>query len=226
MKHSAFLLGIVALAVVAWNPAPGLAAEPPVTLVFSHQMEDQRGDPIGGIYWLTFALHRDLGDTRILWTEEFPVAVDMGRYQVELGKERSFPDGLPLLESVLSVSLDGRELVRMKVEPTMLPGAQRPPEAGKEAAGGCPRCESAATADNAERLQGMTYQQLEATISAKKVRLGQKSVRSPMAGDPEAEGDLFHLMCPPGFVARGLEGRLKEGSVVSLQVVCSPLEAQ
>ncbi len=195
------------------------------TLSFSHTLKDARGDPVGGVFWMHFSLHSAEGEATQVWWEEFPVAVDMGTYQVELGRERPIPHSLPE-DLLLVVALDETELLRMPVEGTMwsdtdgVPswGQKRP---GKGPEGACALCEEAREARNSHRLQGMTFQQLETTLARRSIRLGEGIRRVAISQSPQ-EG--LRLLCPPQHVAVGLEIPTPEQPEKAMELLCAPLE--
>jgi hypothetical protein len=212
---------------VAGSVRPCLAAVPK-TLVYTGSMADEKGAPVGGIYWFRFALHRSKSDQKMVWSEEMYAALDMGNYQVELGKERPIPQALDLTTLFLSVQVDGLEIHRLQVDNTMISGGSgRAATAGNKSAasdsGSCQDCEKAKRAEDCDRLGGMSVKQLANTVAAKQLKVGTTAHFTSAVGS--GEGSPFRLTCPPGFIVTGIKGKADE-KISNLQLVCSPLEAK
>lgn len=215
---------LVVLTVLILLPVAGLSA--PKTLVYTGALSDEKGGPVGGIYWFRFALHRSRSEAKMLWSEEMYVAVDRGTYQVELGKERPIPQALELTGLFLSAHVDGVEVQREQVADHMVSGG--PPKVAEpgDAFAGCELCRKAVVAERAEeceRLGGMSVKQLSEQVAKKQVRVGTSAHFTSSVG--AGEGADFRLSCPPGFVVTGVKGKATD-SIGNLQLVCSPLETQ
>jgi len=216
--------GVAALLVLGILGATPAAAVPK-TLKVTNSLTDEKGAPLGGIYWFRFALHRGRSDAKMMWSEEMYVAVDKGTYVVELGKERPIPQALKLAGLFLSIQIDGSEVQRLEVEEAMIAGGRT---AGTSGAGagpgsGCEKCKRAERAGDADRLGGLSVKQLTETLAKKQIQVGTSATFTSSVGD--GEGSPFRLSCPPGFVVTGLKGKTGD-QISSLQLVCSPLEAQ
>jgi len=200
----------------------GAQAAAPKTLVYTGTVTDSKGATMGGVLWMRFALHRDKVDQKQLWFEEIYVAVEKGSYQVELGKQRPIPQAVDLTTLFLSVQVDGVEVQRVPVEASMISSASAEPAAatGAGASGACGQC---ANADNASRLEGMTFQQLVETAAKRSIKVGATAHFTSAVGS--GEGTPFRLTCPPGFVVTGLKGKAGD-TLGNLQLVCSPLETE
>lgn len=217
---------VLALLVVG-VACPSLAAVPK-TLVYTGSMADEKGAPVGGIYWFRFALHRSKSDQKMVWSEEMYAALDLGNYQVELGKERPIPQALDLTTLFLSVQIDGIEVHRLQIDNTMISGGSgRAATAGNDPAAGdsgsCDVCAKAKQAENCDRLGGMSVGQLANTVAAKQLKVGTTAHFTSAVGS--GEGSPFRLTCPPGFVVTGIKGKADD-KISNLQLVCSPLEAK
>jgi hypothetical protein len=216
---------LVALAFLTIMPADLLAV--PKTLVYTGSLTDEKGGPVGGIYWFRFSLHRSRSEKKMLWSEEMYVAIDRGTYQVELGKERPIPQALELTGLFLSVHIDGIEVHRQQVEEAMVSGGN---SSAVEVAGGsgdgCEDCRKAVVAERAEdceRVGGMSAKQLVAQVAKKQIQVGTSAHFTSSVG--AGEGTPFRLTCPPGFVVTGIKGKA-EDSISNMQLVCSPLETK
>jgi len=221
-----FVAGCLSVAVVLGGV--DLVAQERGTLVFGHTLKDSRGDPVGGVFWMKFSLHRGMADVQTVWSEELPVAVDMGNYLVELGKDRPIPADVPS-ELYLSVALEDTEIVRVPVAehmwsmgPDGVSSWRWSATAAREAAG-CASCDKAKEAANCERLQGMTFQQLEKTVAQRSVSIGSGVVRVTSVVEGTGAG---RWVCPPGFVLVGMEGSLQGDADSPLQMLCAPLETR
>ncbi|MEC9072668.1 MAG: hypothetical protein VX938_09830, partial [Myxococcota bacterium] len=108
------LISTIVILLVCLLAAPAALAGK--TLVHQGLLEDSRRKPIGGIFPLSFSLHKKPKGGKTLWSESHFVAVDHGTYEVELGTTRPISDKLDLSKLFLSVSLTGGdEIVREKV---------------------------------------------------------------------------------------------------------------
>lgn len=198
----------------------------PKTLVYTGSLTDEKGGPVGGIYWFRFALHRSRSESKMLWSEEMYVAVDRGTYQVELGKERPIPQALALTGLFLSVHIDGLEVHREQVGEHMISGGPDVTLGADDGYGGCDVCKKAVLAERAEeceRLGGMSVKQLTDQVARKQVRIGTSAHFTSSVG--AGDGTDFRLSCPPGFVVTGIKGKAGD-TIANLQLVCSPLETK
>ena len=225
------LLRLVLIAAMLLPLFPRTAEAVPKTLIYTGSLKDEKGGPIGGIYWFRYALHRTRNEQKMLWSEEMYVAIDSGNYQVELGKERPIPQALDLTDLYLSVTVDGHEISRTPIEPYMISGGP-PDQAGDSPAGKraapvgaetCKHCQRADRAADAERLGGMSVKQVTNLVAKKQVQVGTAAHFTSTVGS--GDGSPFRLSCPPGFVVTGIKGKADEG-IANLQLVCSPLETK
>jgi len=219
------LISILVTAVVLAGAASAHAALPK-TLVYSGALNDEKGSPLGGIYWMRFALHREKEDQKQLWFEEVYVAVDKGQYRVELGKQRPIPQAVELTTLFLSVQVDGTEVQRVPVDASMVSpgtvtGAEGQGAAFPGASGAA--CAQCVNADNAARLEGMSFRQIVETVAKKGLKVGATAHFTSAVGS--GEGTPFRLTCPPGFVVTGIKGKAGD-TIGNLQLVCSPLEVE
>jgi hypothetical protein len=213
-------------------------AGPGKTVVYEGELQDAQRKPIGGIFPLSFSLHRNAKKGRSLWKEEHFVAIDEGRYAVILGSRTPIPSGLNLAKLFLSVSLSGgNEIVRERLSPDSLRGpatsgsrvtSRKPGDIGDpkkiveyaETAGLAYEAEHAKVAD---RIGDWTQAEIEDHLknAGGKVRIGSSKRYTGSAG---GEGGVtYELKCPKGHAVTGVRGG---GGIYldSIQLICSPLE--
>ena len=195
---------------------PTAAAAPPRTIIYEGSLRSADGAAVSGIYWMRFSLRRSSDADAELWSEQTYVAVDHGRFVIELGKRRAFPPALELGGLWLTVVNDGVVLMRSQVDPAWVSGSAG--GAGRA----CERCGAAAKADNAARFAGLDLDQLKAVL-ARSVGPGGKRRLTSAAGSTDGEG--FTLECPPGHVLTGIEGTAGDG-LRSLRLICRSMEAR
>lgn len=227
----------ILLALVWLVPASEGLAAPGKTVVYEGKLQDANRKPIGGIFPLSFALHRNAKKGRSLWKEEHFVAIDEGVYAVELGSKTPIPSGLDVSRLYLSVSVSGGdEIVRERLSTEAVKrGAQSKDTATKkgraagdskgvveyaETAGLAYEAEHAKVAD---RVGDWSQAELEDHLKnvSGKVRISSSKRYTGSAG---GEGGVtYELKCPKGHVVTGVRG----GSGIyldSIQLICSPLE--
>jgi len=222
--------------------APAMAKS--ATLVYEGKIEDSKRKAVSGVFPLSFSLHRSTRGGKSVWTESHFVAVDDGKYVVELGSRRAIPEKLKIEKLFLAVSLTGgAEIVREKVQPQSvrrdakeaLPATAQAPtqvpvkarqQGNKtvvdyaESAGLAFEAEHAKVAD---RVGRMTESELLEKIRSGggKAKIGTSKRYTSSAG---GEGGIsYELKCPKGHVVTGMRG----GSGIYIdrvQLICSPLE--
>ncbi len=193
------------------------------TLVYTGSLNDETGKPVGGVFWFRFALHRAKSEKKMLWSEELYVAVDRGTYQVELGKERPIPQALPLTDLFLAIHVDGIEVQRVRVDETMVSGGPAEPPSADPQPAACEACKTAERAADADRLNGMSVEQLTELMARKEVQVGTGTHYTSSVGS--SDGTPFRITCPPGTVVTGIKGKADD-RISNLQLICSPLEAK
>ena len=219
-----------------------VASAKSATLVYEGKLEDSKHKAVGGVFPLSFSLHRSTRGGKSVWTESHFVAVDDGKYIVQLGSRRPIPAKVSVEKLFLAVSLTGgAEIVREKVQPESVrrQDAATQAAAPETAAPAKPRtqggksvvdyAESAGLAFEAEhakvadRVGRMTETELLAKIreGGGKTKIGASKRYTSSAG---GEGGIsYELKCPKGHVVTGMRG----GSGIYIdrvQLICSPLE--
>ena len=201
---------------MALAAGPGVAA-PARTLIYEGSLRTEDGQPVAGIYWMRFSLRRSPDADAELWSEQTYVAVDAGRFVVELGKRKAFPPALELGGLWLNVVNDGLLLMRTVVDPAWISGGAAGPRGA-----GCETCRRAAISDNATKFAGLDLDQLKAVL-ARTLGPGCKRRLTSVAGS--TDGETFTLECPPAHVLTGLEGTAADG-LRSVRLICRPMEAR
>ena len=230
-----FLMSSVAL-------AEDSALDETYALLYSGEFIDQNNEPISGVFPLTFSLIPK-GKKKAIWSEEHFVAVVDGVYHVTMGYEKPLPVAFLKSVVVLSVRLEGREVVRQEIEPTLV----KKPTASTAAVVG--DASYAERCGDAESLQGQSAAEFagadvelrldkhikdsnshgggHGSSTAEKpaetvtLSLGKKTHKTNYAGG--SGGSSFSLNCPKGYLVTGVEGRAG-GVIDSLRVVCTRLE--
>lgn len=226
------------LLALAWlAPASDVFAASGKTVVYEGKLQDADRKPIGGIFPLSFALHRNARKGRSLWKEEHFVAIDQGRYEVRLGSKTPIPSGLDVSKLYLSVSVSGGdEIVRERLSTDSVRSASKSSDAGSrkgktsgdnksivayaETSGLAYEAEHAKVAD---RVGDWGQAELEDHLKniSGKVRISSSKRYTGSAG---GEGGVtYELKCPKGHVVTGVRGG---GGIYldSIQLICSPLE--
>jgi len=206
--------------IICFLAGTAVAEVAPRTLIFEGALKDPKGTPISGIFWMKFSLHQHESDRKELWSEQTYVAVDQGRYVVELGKERRFPTRLELVGVWLKVAVDNTTVVTERVRPAWIfsPGEHM----GEITKPQCDTCSRALGAANADKLSGLTLKQVTAVI-ARAIRPGRTRRTTSVAG--KSDGKVFQLECPPGHVMTGIQGSADD-TIRSIKLICRPLEVR
>lgn len=241
-------LVVVSLGLVpgAWAKGPrGHGAKASKQVRYEGKLQGADRKPIGGIYPLTFSFFRSARGGRPLWSESHFVAVDDGRYVVQLGKKRPIRATVNLDRVYVGVALTGgEEIVREPLRPAPEPPPQvAAPSAGApsaapvtaaptkgadgrlvvdyaETAGEAYEAHHAKVAD---KLGSLTAEDVQEKLkrTGGKATLGKKKHFSASAGGDG--GTHYELLCPPGYVVTGVRGG---GGIYldSIKLICQPLE--
>lgn len=199
-------------------------------LDFESRLKDENNRPVSGIFPMVFQLKKKKG--KVFWKEQHWVAVDNGRYRLQLGKKKKLPKRFDPKTVRIAVKIAGAGVVLE--EP--LSGADASlasvEDAGgkrivqyAEKAGFAYDTEHASVADRlgewTAKLLTETLQNLQKKQKKRKIKIGRNRINMTSAGG--VGGTPFEQMCPPGTVAVGLRG----GSGIyidNVQLVCAPLE--
>jgi len=231
-----------------------LAADPTSRVVYGGRLEDAQGRPVGGIYPLTFSFYRTEKGGRAMWSEAHFVAVDNGLYGVELGREKPFPRTLDLTRAFISVSVNGKEIVRdrfapeaaaapepaapaqPKAEPAVAPAADpaigAPPQAAKgtyaDLAGFAYEAEKAKTADS---VGGLTAVDLRNLIKQSTAAETPKETQKVRIGEAQRFTEQVGGLGGQPFTLQCPPGHVvtgirgqAAGYVDQIALICSPLE--
>lgn len=218
-----------------------------VSVVYQGVLQNEEGEPVGGVFPLTFHLYRGSMSADPLWTEQHYVSVVDGRYQVTLGEQSPLREHLLAGERWLGVELDGQqELLRDQI---LVDRPDRADDADGEAderithadvAERATEAERARFAETAASLDGLTADDVEHKAELALERLGDHiadpnahdAVAGPAVGEGTQRagdevggtgGTSYEMHCPDGYVVTGIEGGA--GRVVdSITLLCSPLE--
>ena len=222
-------------------------AEDPSRVVYEGQLLDSAKRPLSGVFPMEFNLFRSEKSTRGAWSEQHFIAVEDGRYTIELGATKPIPSSLNLDRVYLGVTIGGQELVRelLRTAPVAKePAGKRPSatapsaevtkddvivtaprqrtaeESYAEIAGFAYEAERAKVADS---IGGMTARELQALIKEARqpVSIGSRSRESGVAGG--SGGQPYTLKCPKGHIMTGITGSAA-ALVDSVGIICSPLE--
>lgn len=239
-RISLFLVVFVALLVPAWASADD---EKKIELIYTGEMIDQEGQPVSGIFPLTFKIFDSEKGKSSEWTETHFVSVVAGQYTVSLGRDAALPERAAEEKVYLGVTLDGGELVRQPLNATPMSAVS---ERGGVISGAVGEVEFAQRAGDADTLGGFgpenfapadTAAKLDGHIKNSKIHGGGTAAAAPTGGGGAtlggrtwksdyaggSGGKPFALTCPEGYVLTGIEGR--SGAVMdSIRAVCTQLE--
>ncbi len=240
---------LASLTAIGSVSAQAPAAATGAAVAYEGKLQDSKRRPIGGVFPLTFSLYRSPQGGKAVWSESHFVAVDSGKYLVDLGYKRPIPPTLPLSELFLAVSITGgEEILRERIDakairagaeavpPVATVGATAP--AAPTTAPAAPAPSGRAVVSYAEEA-GLAYEAEHAKVADRvgnlteeaiveqlkggggKATVGTKTRYSPQAG---GEGGVaYEVKCPKGMVVTGVRG----GAGIyldSIQLICSPLE--
>lgn len=215
---------------------PPKGTEIPVTSVYVGRVVDEAGKPVGGIYPMVFKLYPSVKSRAPIWSEPWWVAVDNGKYRVQLGAKKPLPTRADITNMILSVEITGvGEIVREPFRGKPTGGSEGPAaSAQSRAKGGVKYADTAGYAveaehaKNSDRLQNLTLEEvtrkiLEDVGGAKGgVRIGKARRLGNRVGGPGGSAE-YNEICPPGTVMVGIRGGA--GIYIdSIQIVCAPLE--
>ena len=217
----------------------------PLIVRYSGELIDEEGKPISGVFGITFQLFETEDGAENIWSERLFVAVDLGEYTVDLGRQNALPRNLTDQRRWLSVEVDGvGELLREQI-PLRAPSATPPGVPARieelsfaSLADRAVSADTARVAENAERLGGKTLEEIDrypelyrqfmelrsqvhAIRNSGGTRVARRTTTTEQTGGPG--GAHYRITCPDGQVVIGITGRA--GNVVdAIGVICAPLE--
>jgi hypothetical protein len=252
MKEQVLTIALVmVLSTLAWGDAFARKGEKKRILVYSGQLLDDQGGPMGGVFPLTFSFHKKARGGTAMWSEAHFVAVDSGAYVVELGRQRVIRRSIDLGQLYVGVRVTkGPQLVRERFivegeEPEVF--IRRDTTATSSSSSSSTRQGSrtatsnrtsvdyaekagfafaAEKADDATRLGGLTLEQLKRKLgsgSGGSITIGEQPWMSQSKGG--VGGTSYELLCPEGYVMTGIRGG--SGMYVDrLGIICSKLKSK
>ena len=210
-------------------------------MVYEGKIEDSNRKAVSGVFPLSFSLHRSTRGGKSVWSESHFVAVDDGKYVVQLGNRRPVPEKLNVEKLFLAVSLTGgAEIVREKMQPqSRREAAQGDSVAAPSAAPARPRPQGSKTVVDYAESAGLAFEAQHAKVADRVGRMtesellekirsggGKAKIGAPKRYTSSAGGEggiTYELKCPKGHVVTGMRG----GSGIYIdrvQLICSPLE--
>ena len=207
------------------------AADKRTVLQFESTLKDEDQKPVSGILPMLFELRKAKGG-KAFWKEKHWIAVDNGKYALQLGRTAPLPKGLDTSSTIIAVSIVGAGEVLsepLSGKPLEVPGGSAGGGDGKrlvqyaEKAGFAYEAERAGSADRiGEYTAKLLAETLEALDKRKvKIKISKNHINLSSVGG--AGGTPFEMVCPPGLVMVGLRGGA--GIYIdNMQAVCAPLE--
>jgi len=201
-------------------------------LQFDSTLKDEDNKPVSGVFPMTFELRKPK-QKKAFWKEKHWIAIDNGRYAVQLGRDAALPKNLdpktaimvvtiPGVGEIMQEALAGGDAALAEIDDSVGAGGKRIVQYA-EKSGFAYEAERATVAD---RIGIYTAKLLQESIEAlekrkAKVKVGRNHTNLTSIGG--AGGTPFESICPPGTVVVGIRG----GSGIyidNFQVVCAPLE--
>lgn len=200
---------------------------------------------ISGVFPITFELYDNEKDSTPIWQERHFVAVDLGTYTIDLGKQTALPAHLLNQRRWLAVNVQNLgELLREQItlKPHKDEQKQAPTKIDRlsfaELADRAVTADLAHVAADAQRLGGKTLEeidrfgelqrqfvQLRARVnniqSMGNTTVAERTTMSDPVGS--GPGEYFRLRCPAGQVVVGITGRAND-AIRNAQLICAPLE--
>lgn len=211
-----------------------------VVVIYRGTLQNEAGDPISGVFPLTFKLYRGSMSAEPMWSETHFVAAVDGRYQVPLGHRTALGEHLLRGERWVGIELDSEtEILRDRITIDGLDDGDDDGQPGDRVSH-ADVAERSIMADDALALDGMSAEDIEDMANLPMRRLGEHiadpdahdAVSGPKIGSPSraadeqaggSGGSPYDIRCPDGHVVTGITGGA--GRLVdSVTIVCSPLE--
>ena len=213
--------------------AAGKQTKNRTTVPYTGVLQDENLSPVGGVYPMRFSFYKARTSKRAVWSEEHWVAVDAGKYRVELGAQKKIPSKLKLEEVFVGIVLKGageilRERLLASVQPVSPPSLVQKPTAkasspsstlGPGVVERAMHAYEAEHAINADKLNHQTLEDIKKQLVIP-VRIGKSTKTTGSVGG--GRGQPFEESCPEGYVATGFKGAAGR-YVDSLSLICSPL---
>ena len=199
-------------------------------LEFESRLRDENNKPVSGIFPMSFQLKKPKAK-RAFWKEYHWVAVDNGRYALQLGRSKRLPKGFDPKTAIIEVGIKGAGQVLREA----LAGASASltevvdGPTGKRIVQYAEKAGFAYDAEHAtisDRIGAYNAKELKDTIEELKKRKTKLKVsrnRINLTSVGGVGGNKFEQICPPGTLAVGIRGGA--GIYIdNLQVVCAPFE--
>ena len=199
-------------------------------LEFESRLRDENDKPVSGIFPMLFELKKPKAK-RAFWSEKHWVAVDNGRYALQLGRSTRLPKGFDPKTAIMEVAIKGAGQVLREA----LAGASASLSEVVDAPTGkriVQYAEKAGFAYDAEhatitdRIGAYNAKELKDTLEElkkRKVKLKVSRNRINLTSAGGVGSTKFEQICPPGTIAVGIRGGA--GIYIdNLQVVCAPFE--
>jgi len=206
---------------------------------YNGHLQNENMGPIAGIYPIKFSLYKTRKGRRAVWSENTWVAVENGRYSVEIGGQKKLPRKLKLERLFLGVEIAGvGEILRERLIPresafseTQPTGPEVVASPAREPTSSNPTPQGSAVdvamlayeaeyAKNSAKLNNMDVEELKKYVYVP-VKLGTNTRNTGAAGG--SGGYEFNESCPRGYVVTGMRGAAGK-YLDSLSLICSPLE--
>lgn len=199
-------------------------------LDFQSRLKDEQNRPVSGIFKMSFTLRKSK-NRRKIWRERHWVAVDNGRYRVQLGRKSKLPKALDPDMTTIEVGIAGAGTVLKQ----LVSGAGQvnrvaaTPNRGRaivkyaEKAGFAYDAEHATAADRIGPFTTKVLKEKLAKLDKRKAKVVVSRNRINLTSAGGVGGKPFEQICPPGTVAVGLRG----GSGIyidNVQIICAPLK--
>lgn len=217
---------------------------PPFVRYTGELMRDSKS-AISGVFPITFELYEREKDTTPLWQEQHFVAVDLGTYTIDLGKQNTLPKDVLNQRRWLAVNVQNLgELLREQITLKPYKSEQPQPPTKIQNLSFAELADRAVTADlahmaaDAQRLGGKTLEEIDrfGELQRQFVQLRARvnniqsmgnttvaertTMTDPVGNGP---GEHFRLRCPAGQVVVGITGRAND-AIRNAQLICAPLE--
>ena len=226
------------------HQAPEAQQTTVIEVEYRGEMIDADGQPISGVFPLTFQLLETADSAEPVWTEQRFVTVEQGGYRIRLGRATPIPAQYAGQSMTLVIVLGAAgEIARYPFTPTPWSAAPDPLQTARieritfaELAGRAVRADRALFAQDCRTLSGRTVDAIDRSPDlAERIeelrsqlrdeggaQIGSDYQYAELVGHP-TNGNRYDLVCPAGYVitgARGGAGNLVDG----FQLVCTQIQ--